>query len=92
MCSWFGRLDIKLLILPIVRYRFTDLGQCLSKSQCFALVLEIEKSILNSYGGGLERILKIQNNFEKIKVKEIILPDLRLTVAIKTAHKTGIEI
>lgn len=41
--------------------------------------------------GGLERILKIQNNFEKIKVKEIILPDLRLTTAIKTAHKTGIE-
>lgn len=42
-------------------------------------------------GGGLERILKIQNNFEKIKVKEIILPDLRLTTAIKTTHKTGIE-
>lgn len=41
--------------------------------------------------GGLERILKIQNNFEKIKVKEIILLDLRLTTAIKTAHKTGIE-
>lgn len=38
-------------MLPIVRYRFTDLGQCPSKSQWFVLVLEIEKSILNSYGG-----------------------------------------
>lgn len=26
-------LILKLLILPIVRYRFTDLGQCPSKSQ-----------------------------------------------------------